>query len=70
MIVCDAAQKLARIESASPQQSSVRLMPGDIHRIYGRVGAVGIISGERYYWLVKRGVVSMMPAAVIEGAQA
>lgn len=41
-----------------------------MHRIYGRVAAVGILSGERYYWLVKRGVVSMMPADVIEGGQA
>lgn len=33
---------------------------------YGKVAAVGNISGERYYWLIKNGVVSMMPASFIE----
>lgn len=36
--------------------------------IYGKVSAVGIISGERYYWLIAdNGTVSMMPACMIEG---
>ena len=36
---------------------------------YGEVVAVGAVSGERYYWLVKdRGrAAAMMPADVIEG---
>lgn len=34
---------------------------------YGKVVAVGLIGGERYYWMIGRGQgVSMMPADVIE----
>jgi hypothetical protein len=34
---------------------------------YGKIGAVGLLQGERYYWLIdKHGTVSMMPADVIE----
>jgi hypothetical protein len=34
---------------------------------FGKVSAIGFISGERYYFLINKfGVVSMMPAAVIE----
>jgi hypothetical protein len=32
---------------------------------FGKVVAIGWI-GERYYWLIKRGVVSMLPASVVE----
>jgi hypothetical protein len=40
-------------------------MPGDKTR-WGTVAARGILSGERYYWFIKRGVVSMMPACSVE----
>jgi len=40
---------------------------GTIVKHWGKVAAVGYISGERYYWLVdKRGSVSMMPADTVE----
>lgn len=35
-------------------------------RIYGRVAAVGVIEGERYYWIVDGSqCVSMMPATTM-----
>jgi hypothetical protein len=44
--------------------------PLPINRVvkpYGKIAAVGVIKGERYYWLVDaRGDVSMMPADVVE----
>lgn len=34
---------------------------------YGKVAAVGVTGGERYYWLIDRNdCVSMVPAATIE----
>lgn len=36
---------------------------------WGKVAAVGVLHGpppERYYWMVKRGDVAMMPASVVE----
>lgn len=33
---------------------------------WGPVSAVGMIEGERYYWMIKAGVVSMMPAPTVE----
>lgn len=33
---------------------------------HGKIDMVGITGGERYYWLSKKGVVSMLPASVIE----
>jgi len=34
---------------------------------WGKVDMVGITGGERYYWMTdRRGVVSMMPADVVE----
>ena len=33
---------------------------------YGRIVAIGWV-GERYYWCIKAGVVSMIPASTIEG---
>jgi len=34
---------------------------------YGKVVAVGMIEGERYYWFVdKHGTVSMIPAVAVE----
>lgn len=38
---------------------------GTVIKPYGKVAAVGWV-GERYYWLVKEGCVSMIPAAVLE----
>ena len=36
---------------------------------WGRISAVGLTGGERYYWMIARnGVVSMMPADVVEAA--
>ena len=43
------------------------MLPLDSETDMGRVAAVGILSGERYYWLIdKHGVVSMMPADAVE----
>ena len=44
------------------------MMPGtDSGTVYGKVGAVVLISGERYYMLIdKNGDVALMPASVIE----
>jgi len=39
---------------------------GQVVKPWGRVGAVGFVSGERYYWFLKGNVVSMMPADVVE----
>lgn len=42
------------------------------HTQWGTVGAVGILSGERYYWFVSEGTykyttgVSMLPASTVE----
>ena len=33
---------------------------------FGKVGMIGFTGGERYYWLVGKSGVSMMPASVIE----
>ena len=39
---------------------------GTVVKPYGKVAAVGIIDGERYYWIVGQGVSAMMPASEIE----
>lgn len=40
---------------------------GTVVKPYGKIAAVGILSGERYYWLIdKQKTVSMMPADEIE----
>lgn len=33
---------------------------------YGKVGMIGNISGERYYWFTKENYVAMMPASLVE----
>ena len=34
---------------------------------WGKIDMVGVTGGERYYWMTdKRGVVSMLPADVVE----
>ena len=34
---------------------------------FGIIAMIGCIEGERYYWMIDRhGVVSMMPACVVE----
>jgi len=33
---------------------------------YGKVGMIGSLSGERYYWFVDGNAVAMMPASVVE----
>jgi hypothetical protein len=40
---------------------------GTVIKDFGKVVAVGWI-GERYYWLIKNGVVSMIPASTLEAA--
>ena len=51
---------------------STLLVPGTYVQYGGErhaVEAVGITGGERYYWLIsEHGVVSMLPACVVEGA--
>lgn len=33
---------------------------------WGKIAAVGVLSGERYYWMLdKHGTISMMPATVV-----
>jgi hypothetical protein len=39
---------------------------GSIVQPWGEVGAVGCITGERYYWMVSWRGVSMIPAYVVE----
>jgi hypothetical protein len=40
---------------------------GAVIKPYGKIAAVGLTGGERYYWLIgKHGDVVMMPADVIE----
>jgi len=34
--------------------------------LWGRVAAIGLIGGERYYWMVDKNSVSTMPACVVE----
>lgn len=41
---------------------------GTIVKPWGKVKAVGVIEGERYYWLTLGNLVSMIPANVVEGA--
>jgi len=37
---------------------------------WGHVGGIALLCGERYYFIVdKHGVVSMMPAVVVEQSQ-
>ena len=34
---------------------------------YGKIVAIGSLSGERYYWFIdEHGAVAMLPAAVVE----
>jgi len=43
------------------------LQLGTLIKPYGKIAAVGMLKGERYYWLCDTwGVVSMMPASLIE----
>jgi len=52
---------------SAPTLDSRHLSLGTKIANMGKIGAVGIIEGERYYWLVGLGgVVSMMPACVVE----
>ena len=39
---------------------------GTVIKPWGKVIAVGLTGGERYYWLDDNGVISMMPACEIE----
>lgn len=37
---------------------------------WGRIAAIGVTGGERYYWFVdKDGCVSMIPAFMVEGIE-
>jgi hypothetical protein len=43
---------------------------GQIVKPWGKIGAIGFVKGERYYFLIDReGSVSMMPADVVERAR-
>lgn len=45
------------------------LMLGTVVKPWGKIGAVLLTDGERYYHLIdKHGMVSMMPADVVEAA--
>lgn len=45
------------------------LLPGKTVQPWGKIGAVMLTGGERYYMLIDRhGVVSLMPADVVEPA--
>lgn len=35
------------------------------HRKGWKVASVGLVGGERYYWLTKQGCVSMVPATTL-----
>jgi hypothetical protein len=39
---------------------------GDTHKVYGKLAAIALLSGEKYYFFVKGRDVSMMPANFIE----
>ena len=50
-------------------QAVVSPLPLGTETPFGKVQAVGITGGERYYWLIAQdGSVSMMPAFIIEKA--
>jgi hypothetical protein len=48
-------------KKARPLRIGAVVMP------YGQVSAVGYIHGERYYWFVNGGSVSMIPSFIVEG---
>lgn len=51
----------------SDLRGSIEPLPIGRRTPWGRVRAVGLTGGERYYWMVdERGVVAMMPASVVE----
>lgn len=53
----------------APVESLVRPVPFGTKTVWGKVQAVGITGGERYYWVVAQdGSVAMMPAFVVEKA--
>jgi hypothetical protein len=54
-----------RAEAGAPLMPDSRVRYGDR---WWRVGAVGVTGGERYYWLVRRGEVAMLPWFVVERA--
>lgn len=33
---------------------------------WGKIAAIGMVEGERYYWMVGKGGISMIPAATAE----
>ena len=43
---------------------------GKVYRPYGKLGAVALLQGERYYFFVDKGTVSMMPACSVENLRA
>ena len=42
---------------------------GDKHRVYGKLAAIALLSGEKYYFFVKGRDVSMIPANFIESTR-
>ena len=44
-----------------------KILPIGTETPYGRIEAIGSLSGERYYWMIdKHKVVSMIPASILE----
>jgi hypothetical protein len=51
---------------AAERREKMLIALGTIVTPHGRVAAVGVLRGERYYWMIDHaGTVSMMPAIVI-----
>ena len=49
--------------------SGMKIIPLGAKTHWGKIAAVGIRDGERYYMMVDRHrVVSLMPAAIVEGS--
>lgn len=54
-------------EPASPLQANrASPLPLGTKTVYGRIRAVASFAGERYYFMVDHGVVSMAPATMVE----
>lgn len=50
-----------------PSDELKPLMLGTEVKPYGKIGAIGSIQGERYYWFENDdGSVAMMPATIVE----
>lgn len=65
----DSKENRQVLDEIRAQSTRRRHLPIDTKTPWGPIGAVGVVGGERYYWMIdKHGVVSMMPACVVEEA--